>query len=180
VSLPVPIAPKLTSVYKMLPLAYNLECKTDQLIRNGATIMKERIAPLLLAAAGAVLALGVLTFAGPCVHDDGSAAACAAAAHAVLAAGIIALIAGFAGAVTRGIQIQTIASIVGIAAGIFATVAPGGLFPLCMMQTMRCWTMMRPFSLVLGVVVAVAGAAMLFSAYARNRQAKKVLRRMAH
>lgn len=141
--------------------------------------MKDRIIPLVLAAAGAVLALGMLTFAGPCVHEDGSAAACATAAHAVLAAGIVACVAGLAGAVMRSIPAQAALSIAGIVAGVFATIAPGGLFALCMVQTMRCWTIMRPFALVFGIVIAFAGAAMLFRAYARNRKARKTLRRMA-
>ena len=67
----------------------------------------------------------------------------------------------------------------GIAAGVFATIAPGGLFALRMVQTMRCWTIMRPFALVFGIVIAFAGAAMLFRAYARNRKAHKTLHRMA-
>ena len=141
--------------------------------------MTKWIAPLIMAAAGAVLVAGVLTFAGPCVHDDGTAATCATAAQAVLGAGIVALVAGLAAAFMRSVQAQTILAIAGIVAGIFATIAPGGLFPLCMMQTMRCWTLMRPFAIALGVLIAIASAAVLFGAYVRNRRARKTLRQMA-
>ena len=141
--------------------------------------MKERTVPLVLAAAGAFLVVGILTFAGPCVHDDGSAATCAAAAHATLAAGAVALVVGIAAMIVRGVSAQMVLSAIGIVAGAFAIGASGVLFPLCMMQTMRCWTIMRPFSMAFGVIIAVVAVVMLVQALGRRRRARKALRRMA-
>ena len=141
--------------------------------------MKEKIVPLILAAVGAVLAIGVLTFAGPCVHDDGTVAACFAASRAVIACGIVACISGLLGAALRGIQTSMVLSVIGIVAGILAIAFPGGIMPLCMMQTMHCWSVMRPFALIMGAVVAIVAAVMLLQAFSRRRQAQKAARRMA-
>ena len=103
--------------------------------------------------AAVLLAVGALTFAGPCVHDDGSVAACHAAAHAVVACGVIAAMASLAALFPRNVRTAWCLAFVSAAAGLFAAVSPGTLFGLCMMQTMRCWTVMKPFALVCGGVV---------------------------
>lgn len=114
--------------------------------------------PLIVGAAlSALLVVGVLTFAGPCVHDDGSHAACYAASQAILVAGIVALVASVASVIVRGGLARGVLAVSVVLASAFAAVSPGVLFPLCMMQTMRCHLMMRPFALVVGGAVCVCG-----------------------
>ena len=114
--------------------------------------------PLIVGAAfSALLVVGVLTFAGPCVHDDGSHAACYTASQAILAAGVVAFVASVAGIVVRNDLARCVLAVGAVLAGAFAVASPGALFPLCMMQTMRCHLVMRPFALVVGVVVCVCG-----------------------
>lgn len=110
------------------------------------------VAALIIAA---LLCIGVLTFAGPCVHDDGSAAVCHGAANAVLAASIIGCIVALASLLARNAKLSGACAIIVACCGAFAAAAPGTLFGLCMMQTMRCWTVMRPFALVCGAVLCL-------------------------
>lgn len=138
--------------------------------------MKDRVLPLALAIAGALLAIGILTFAGPCLHDDGTVSTCFAASRVVLGAGIAAIIAGLLGAALRSLQAKVTLSIIGICAGIAAVAAPGGLLPLCMMQTMRCWTIMRPYALALGAVIVILAAAFLLATLHRRVRAHKALK----
>lgn len=110
----------------------------------------------------AFLAIGVLTFAGPCVHADGSQAACAQAGHAVLAASVVSFVLALAALMLRNRTITSVLALLGAAGAVFAAMAPANVFPLCMMQTMHCWAVMRPFALVVGLLAAVlliAGAA---------------------
>ena len=105
--------------------------------------------------AAVLLAVGALTFAGPCIHEDGSAAVCHTAAHAIAACGVVGAVGSLAALFLRGDKAAAAAAVVSAAAGIFAAVAPGTVFGLCMMQTMRCWTVMKPFALVCGGVLFV-------------------------
>lgn len=131
-----------------------------------ASIKKRPLAAASLAIS-MLLLIGVLTFAGPCIHEDGSGAACHAAWHAVIAAAAVGVVASFAALLLRAPKPAGLASLAAAVAGLFAAASPGTLFGLCMMQTMRCWTAMRPFALVCGgalLLCGLAAAIMLFRA----------------
>lgn len=119
-----------------------------------------------------LLAVGALTFAGPCIHEDGSAAVCHTAAHVIVACGVVGAMGSLAALFLRGGKAAA-ASLVSAAAGLFAAVAPGTLFGLCMMQTMRCWTVMKPFALVCGGALFICAliAAIVLLRKARGRAA---------
>ena len=115
-------------------------------------------APLIAAAILSVLlTVGVLTFAGPCIHEDGTHGACFAASQAILASAFVALVASVVGVVLGNARVRGILSFVAGGAGLFAAASPGLLFPLCMMQTMRCWAIMRPFALIVGILITICG-----------------------
>ncbi len=121
--------------------------------------------PLFVAAiAGVVLAVGVATFAGPCIHEDGSTSVCSSASHALMVCGVVTFVAGIAGSVAKGGMPAKICSIIAVVAGMVSIIAPGSLFPLCMMQTMRCWTVMRPYSLLCGIAVVACAVVQLVMA----------------
>lgn len=115
-----------------------------------------------------LLSIGVLTFAGPCVHDDGSAAVCHGAANAVLAAGIIGCVAALMSLLARNAKLSGICALIVACCGAFAAAAPGTLFSLCMMQTMRCWTVMRPFALVCGVTLCLCAVIAAIRSFASS------------
>ena len=119
--------------------------------------MGARLLPIICAVLAAVLLLGLLSFAGPCVHADGSSATCAGASHAIVACAAVGLACLIAAAVlaVRRARVAGILAAVAALAGLAVAILPGSLLPLCMMHSMRCWTLMRPFSLVCGVLLAV-------------------------
>lgn len=118
-----------------------------------------------------LLIVGIVTFAGPCVHEDGSAAVCQGAAHAVVVAGVVACISTLVSLIVRSLKVSGVCVLVAACCGAFAVIAPGVLFGMCMMQTMRCWTVMRPFTLVCGAALllcAVIAAARSFALARRS------------
>ena len=99
--------------------------------------------------------VGVATFAGPCVHEDGSHGGCYAASLgiiglAIAAAGVSVFSMFSASGSSQGMQ-----AIVTSAIGLAMAIAPGTVLPLCTMQTMRCWTTMRPFAIAMGAAIMV-------------------------
>lgn len=139
------------------------------------SILKANASLVAAALLSALLVVGVLTFAGPCVHDDGTQGACFAASQAIFAAAIVALATSVAAVFLKSMRVRGVLSLVAAGAGVLAAASPGTLFPLCMVQTMRCWTVMRPFALVVGIIIAICGvvaAARAFSGKA-NRQAAR-------
>lgn len=104
-----------------------------------------------------LLIVGIVTFAGPCVHEDGSATVCQGAAHAVVVAGVVACISTLVSLIVRSLKVSGVCVLVAACCGAFAVIAPGVLFGMCMMQTMRCWAVMRPFALACGALVCIVG-----------------------
>ena len=100
--------------------------------------------------------IGVFTFAGPCILEDGSTASCYGAAQAIIGFSIGGLICADIAIFWRKSMIKKVFSLLCAVFGILMALAPGTLFPLCMMHTMRCWTTMRPFAMVFGIVLALA------------------------
>ncbi len=117
--------------------------------------IKRRPLSVVSLAFSVLLLIGVLTFAGPCIHEDGSAAACHTAWHAIIAGGAVGCAASIISLLVRAPMPSGVASLVAALAGLFAALSPGMLFGLCMMQTMRCWTTMRPFALVCGAALFI-------------------------
>ena len=115
---------------------------------------------IVLLAAAALLAIGAATFAGPCpTHDDGSLPGCAQAGQYVLYLGIVGAIAALARVLVNRAPVRAIGSLAAAACGAAAALLPGTVLPLCMMATMRCHTIMRPFALIVGIAIAVLGVA---------------------
>lgn len=101
---------------------------------------------------------GVFNFAGPCVHDDGSVATCAQASWGIVGGGVFLLGAALAQMVVESRVARIVCAIICGALGVFIILVPGTILPLCMMETMRCWTVMRPFAMLCGgasILVAI-------------------------
>lgn len=99
--------------------------------------------------------VGVLTFAGPCVHEDGTRGGCYAASLAIAGLAIAAAGVAVFSMFSTTPQARGMQAIVAAALGMAMAIAPGTVVPLCMVQTMRCWTTMRPFAIALGAAIAL-------------------------
>ncbi len=122
--------------------------------------MKEKkrcLIPALVTLVLAVLAAaGVKSFAGPCVHEDGSFGPCHWAGQAlfglsivIAAESVIVLWRKDAG-LRRGLYLaMMLTALLGI-------LMPGTLISLCVMESMRCRMIMRPAMLVLYALMLVS------------------------
>ena len=104
---------------------------------------------------------GILNFAGPCVHDDGSVAACAQASWGIIGGGVFLLGVALAALVVESPVARVVCAVLCAALGVFIILAPGTIMPLCMMETMHCQAVMKPFAQICGgaaILVAIISA----------------------
>ncbi len=109
------------------------------------------IAPAILSL---LLAIGVVTVFSACgMKDDGSWMRCHAAQNAVmwiaLAMTVVLAIAAF---VQSG-KAKAVLYVLGAVGSGAAFLVPGTLFPMCMMQTTRCYVGMQPFVRIMAVII---------------------------
>ena len=131
--------------------------------------LKSKAVQIALLALSVLLVVGVMTFAGPCVHDDGTVAACHEAAQAVLVAGAVASALSLAALFVSNGRASGVIALATACCGAFAAAAPGTLFGMCMMQTMRCWAVMRPFALACGALVCIGGLVVAVRSFRQGR-----------
>ncbi|MBQ3301453.1 MAG: DUF4418 family protein [Eggerthellaceae bacterium] len=120
-----------------------------------------------------LLVAGVLTFAGPCAHEDGSHGTCYDTSLFLVGIGCVAAVAAVAALVVRVRFASGALSVVAALAGALAALAPGSLLPLCMMATMRCWTVMRPFAMACGIAIFVCGVVGAVRAFKERGKASR-------
>ena len=117
------------------------------------------ILTIVLTLLPAVFLLGIRTFAGPCVHEDGSASACTTTGHVLLGVGAVALILGMLRLFGADKRTRRCFDLLLVVAGLALAILPGTALPLCMMATMRCRSLMLPFARVMGAAVAIGAFA---------------------
>lgn len=108
-------------------------------------------------AAAVLLLVGALTFAGPCgVHDAGTVSPCFGTSHILAAMGAVAAVVAAVRLFVKNPSVQVALGVVAGALGVAIASAPGNFLALCMMATMRCQTIMKPFAIAMGVVILAA------------------------
>lgn len=113
---------------------------------------------------GMLVMIGELTFAGPCVHDDGSVSRCANAGTALLCAGVLLAVLALLAVVLKGRNARIVLFVLCVVTSVAVMLIPGTIFPICGMATMHCQLVMRPFALVVGLVAAVTSVVGLVGA----------------
>ena len=132
--------------------------------------MKKNIAAILLLAVAAVIAAGSVTVIGPCVHADGSAAACTDTGRAVLICGCVLAALAAALLFVRSPGVRTAIFLVSLCASVVCILLPGTLMPLCRMDTMHCRAVMQPSVMILS---GIAAAVSLTGAVTERRKVRK-------
>lgn len=120
---------------------------------------RKKIIPAALILLFSVLAaVGVKTFLGPCVHEDGTFGPCHWAGQALLGISLlmsaqsIAVLAAYKNSqLSRGLFLaMALTSVLGM-------LVPGPVISLCGMATMRCRSLMRPaMTILLGLAGLIA------------------------
>lgn len=123
--------------------------------------MNDRAKPvvgIVLSGLWVLLIAGLLTFAGACgAHADGSVGSCHWAARAVLGVSVVGLVLSLVRIFERDEGERRGLSLSVALLGALTAVIPGGLIDLCAQASMPCHTAMRPFTLCVGVLIAVVG-----------------------
>ncbi|MBQ8073657.1 MAG: DUF4418 family protein [Clostridia bacterium] len=132
---------------------------------------KIHVSGIVLTVLAAVQAIGARTFLHPCVHEDGSLAACAGAGDWLFGLGLAGILLGLGLTLlpVRGIRLALCAA--ALAWGVCTLLAPGTLSPICMMPSMRCQMVTRPGALVLGVLILLCAAGSLVIAARKGKRA---------
>lgn len=96
------------------------------------------------------LVAGVLSFAGPCVHDDGSPITCAQASWGIIGMGVMLMGAALAHLVVEGRVARVVCSALCAFLALIVMLVPGPILPICPVETMHCQAVMKPFALACG------------------------------
>ncbi|WP_276671369.1 DUF4418 family protein [Schaalia cardiffensis] len=113
------------------------------------------LAPALLSLA---LSVGAATVFSACARrEDGTWMNCHQCQNTVVAGGI-GLVALFgASAAIKNKPTRIALQALAVIASLFVFFIPGGICPMCMMKTMRCYTVFQPFTRVMTVLIAATG-----------------------
>ena len=118
---------------------------------------KTRITDILLVALSAIFFVGLLTFLGPCgPKDDGTFMTCHWAGQALKGIAAVLLITSVIHLFVKAPGIKQGLSLAMIPAALLSAFLPGNLISLCMMNTMRCHSVMRTSSVIISLLIIAA------------------------
>lgn len=124
--------------------------------------MNKRVSVLRLipAALSLVMAVGASTFFRACSKkDDGTWMHCHTAQYGAVVTAVILFVLFLAAAFIKSRTLFLVLSIAGIAGSIAAFLIPGSIVSMCMMDTMRCHAVMKPFIRAMSVLIILTDAA---------------------
>ncbi len=122
----------------------------------------------------ALLVLGVLTAFSACgMKDDGTWMKCHGAQTAVAKLGGAMTVLFLLAAVLRNKALKTTLFGLGIVGSVVVFLIPETILPMCMMRTMRCYTVMQPFVRIMAVLIAASGVIAGPQALRQNNQERR-------
>ena len=129
---------------------------------SGRDEVKPKASPLvgiILVALAALLACGVLSFAGPCSIQDGTEAhVCLWASRAVLGACVVLAVISLVRVFETDEGERRGLSLAAALLGALIAAIPGFVIDLCADPSMKCNVIMRPFVFCMGASIFVVGA----------------------
>ena len=121
-------------------------------------MQKKRMVPgCIVLILSLVIAVGSVTFLGPCVHEDGTVGACHWAGRSILGLGLLLTVLSLLAVLLRKFRGGLYLSI--LIACVLGALTPGTLISLCKMSSIRCRAVMQPAVIIL---FAAAGLAALW------------------
>ena len=117
------------------------------------------VSDIILLVLSVVFLIGILTFFAPCSpRDDGSWMTCHWAGQAVTGIAAVLLVISVIHLVVKDAKVKQGLALAMIPVALFSIILPGNMIDLCMMDTMRCRSVMRPATLIVSVLVIVSAA----------------------
>ena len=123
---------------------------------------KNLLIPLASFVLSVIIAVGSVSFLGPCVHEDGSFGACHWAGQALLGVGCLLSVQSIILLVNRDENIRRGLYLAMIPTAVLGFLIPGSFIDLCRMSTMRCRSIMQPSMRILCVLIALFAVAGFF------------------
>lgn len=124
----------------------------------------------LCLAVSLIIAVGSVSFLGPCVHEDGSFGVCHWAGRMMLGIGILlAVLSALSLAVKKDALRQGI-FLAMLPTALLGFFTPGTLISLCSMASMRCRSVMQPAMRLLCVLVMILSAVALLLSRDRGNE----------
>lgn len=118
--------------------------------------MKRKITAISCTAVCLLLTVGVMTLFSACGQkDDGTWMKCHSAQMSVFYVGAVMTVLSAAAVFINKKAVFIIIKIITAVLAVTALLLPETIMPMCMMHTMRCYTTMKPFVLVVGAIAAV-------------------------
>ncbi len=113
------------------------------------------ICALVVLLLAAVIAVGSVSFLGPCVHDDGSFGACHWAGRALFGVGLLLAGESLFALLVKDSRVRQGCHVPMLLTAVLGFFIPGTLIDLCRMATMRCVALMQPAMRILFVLAAL-------------------------
>lgn len=110
---------------------------------------------LLVLLLSVVIAVGSVSFLGPCVHEDGSFGACHWAGRALLGTGILLAAESLFTLLCKDSRMRQGGFVPMLLTACLGCLIPGTLIDLCRMATMRCRALMQPAMILLLSISAI-------------------------
>lgn len=118
---------------------------------------KNKWLSLIPTAIGVLLAVGVMTVFSACgPKEDGSWMNCHQAQTAVAACGAVLAVLFALAAFIKNKVLVMLLNIAALVVSVIAFLIPGNIMHLCMMKTMRCYTVMQPFVRIMSILGALS------------------------
>ncbi len=118
--------------------------------------MKYKKLDLLSLIVAVLLSVGIMTvFEGCAMQDDGTWMRCHNAQLYTFYVGIAITVLALAYIFIKDSLAKLIINVIVIALAIFQALVPGNVVRLCSLYSMRCYTVMKPFSIIMGVVLVL-------------------------
>lgn len=135
--------------------------------RSFRTMDKKKInigkSDIILIVISVVFLIGILTVFAPCgPKEDGAWMSCHWAGHAVAGAAAVLVVLSVIHLFIADAKIKTGISIAIIPVSILAAIIPDGFISLCMMNTMRCHSVMHPAAIVMAILTVAAALLDIF------------------
>lgn len=124
-------------------------------ILENKPVKRHSLCALLVLLLSVVIAVGSVSFLGPCVHEDGSFGACHWAGRALLGTGILLTAESLFALLCRDSRMRQGAFVPMLFTACLGCLIPGTLIDLCRMATMRCRALMQPAMILLFSVSAI-------------------------
>ena len=123
---------------------------------TGEGMKKGNVRQWALVAVPVLLTAGVMTFFRACgAKEDGSWMHCHEVQQYLAAAGALLTLIAVAALFVSGTRVCVLLRLAGLILSVVSVLLQGTIMKMCMMDTMRCYAVMRPFAWVMGGLSAV-------------------------